>query len=299
LQHVAVLDLNETVSRNEARLASLLGRRIHLEVHLSVAPLWIKADAAQMEQVLMNLVLNAQDAMPEGGNLIIETARFDGDKGPTATTGGVSPGEYVSLSVVDTGMGMDASTLSRVFEPFFTSKAPGKGLGLATVYGIIKQSGGDVLAKSEPGKGSSFHVFLPAAKQEEGQRTVASVRRHSPEKRTILLTEDEPEVRDVTSVFLEKVGYRVHCAGDGQAALDFADRFAGNIHLLLTDMVMPGCSGTELAAKLCSKLPGMKVLYMTGYSNDRILRHQLQGSQVAILRKPFTRDQLISAVGRA
>lgn len=302
LQQVTVLNLNEVLSQSEAILRHVLGQKVEMVLRLSVTPAWINADRTQIEQILMNMTLNARDAMPAGGSLVVEIGHTMVDETYMEKHTGLASGDYVLLSVGDTGMGMDAKTLARVFEPFFTTKGTGKGrgLGLATVYGIVTQSGGEIRATSEPGQGTCFRIYLPAAVATLTGKASNEIRRElqaGPE--TILVTEDEPEVRELACVLLEKLGYRVHSACDGQAALEFAAHFDGCIHLLLTDMVMPGFSGTELAQKLATGVPEIRVLYMTGYTDDKLLRDQLQASYASILRKPFTKDQLAIEVQKA
>lgn len=302
LQQLTALNLNETVSQFEPTLREALTAKVELLLRLSVVPAWIMGDHRKIQQILMNMALNARDAMPDGGDLVIETGHIAINEAYMRKHTKLASGDYVLLSICDTGTGMDAQTLSRVFEPFFTTKAKGmaRGLGLATVYGIVKQSGGEILVNSEPGHGTCFRIYLPAAAHTgEHVPSYPEVKSAKPGAATILLAEDEPGVRDLACILLEDLGYRVHSAHDGQAALDFAAHFDGRIHLLLTDMVMPGCSGTELAHKLGARLPGIKVLYMSGYTEDKLLRRHLQGSQASILPKPFTRDQLALAVQKA
>lgn len=298
LQQVVTLDLNDIVFSFETMLRRALGESVELTLHHASSPAWIRADQSQIEQILMNLVLNAREAMPHGGKLAIDISHVAADDLNDGSHTGIPRGEYVLLAVSDTGMGMDAKSLARAFEPFYTTK-PGKtrGLGLATVYGVVKQSGGEILATSQPAMGTCFRIYLPSiapASTNPNERSVGS-RMHAGET-TILIAEDEPAVRDLACAFLECFGYRVYCASNASAALEFADSFDGSIHLLLTDMVMPGCSGSELAQKLGARLPGLKVLYMTGYTDDKLLRLELQGCRASVLRKPFNKEQLAAAV---
>jgi len=302
LQQLTPLNLNEAVSQFEPILRQTLSSKVEMVLRLSVAPTLIVGDQAQIQQILTNMALNARDAMPTGGDLVIETGHITIDEAYMRTHTRLACGDYVLLSISDTGTGMDAHTLSHIFEPFFTTKPKGKGrgLGLATVYGIVKQSGGEILVNSEPGHGTCFRIYFPAAAhRSEHVPSYPEAKNVNQGTETILLAEDEPGVRDLACILLEDLGYRVHSAPDGEAALNFAARFDGSIHLLLTDMVMPGCSGTELAHKLGRRRPSIKVLYMSGYTEDKLLRLHLHGNQTSILRKPFTKDQLAFAVQKA
>jgi two-component system cell cycle sensor histidine kinase/response regulator CckA len=298
LQHMRVLDINETVSQVCSILDRVLGENVDILLRLAPQPAAIKGDETQVEQILMNLAVNARDAMPNGGKLIIETGHVVVDDACAKQAAGLAPGEYVMLVVSDTGTGMAADTLSHAFEPFFTTKEPGKGtgLGLAMVYGIVKQSGGHVSVYSEVGKGSSFRIYLPACHQVANERPAIANPHATGGGETILLVEDETPVRDLARVLLEKLGYHVIAASNAKAALELATSFSDSLHLLLTDVVMPGSSGRQLAEKLSVTLPNMKVLYMTGYTDDALLHHQLLESSVSILRKPFTREHLAIAV---
>jgi two-component system, cell cycle sensor histidine kinase and response regulator CckA len=301
LQHMIVLNLNETVCSLETVLRRTVGEKVELLLQLSPVPIRMKGDSAQMEQILTQIALNARDAMPEGGKLLIETALITVEE--TGRSPHLPRGEYALLSATDNGCGMDSTTLSRIFEPFFSTKTVGRGrgLGLATVYGIVKQSGGEIIAISEPGHGTCFRIYLPsiADVQESETGTRCEFRANVEGPETILVTEDEAGVRELARAILERLGYRVYSAANANAALDFAAGFAGTIHLLLTDIVMPGCSGSELAQQLGSRFPTIKVLYMTGYADDKLLHSHLAGSHASILRKPFTRDQLAGAVQKA
>jgi CheY-like chemotaxis protein len=246
----------------------------------------------------VNLVVNARDAMPGGGTLTISTRHVDVDVAPSGVD--LTPGRYATLSVVDTGSGMDAETRTRAFEPFFTTKEKGRGtgLGLATVYGIVKQTGGDVAVESTPGEGTTFTVFLPlddttpALEEPDGP----AVEQPESDAATILLAEDEDVVRDLLFQILEQRGYNVLAARDGEEALTLADRHAGPIDLLVTDVVMPRLSGRELAERLEQRLPDLRVLFLSGYTDDAVVRHGVVEHAVPFLQKPFTAAALAEAV---
>jgi CheY-like chemotaxis protein len=263
----------------------------------------IKADPGQMEQVLLNLTLNASDAMPQGGKLTIETQKLKVDQSYALARPPLKAGQYVQLVVTDTGHGMDAATKSRIFEPFFTTKEPGKGtgLGLATVYGVVRQSGGFIWVETSPGKGARFEIYLPlVAEKEEAdshERAPARARRGS-ESETVLIVEDEEEVRALACEFLRSAGYSVLTASDGVEAMEVYDRLGSSIQLLLTDVVMPKMRGTELAQKLKTRLPNLKVVYMSGYLEKDAFSGQILEKE-NVLQKPFSRDSLISKIGEA
>lgn len=293
-----VMDLNLVVSDMERLLRRLIGE--HIELITKPAPVLglVKADPGQVQQVIMNLVLNARDAMSRGGRLTIETANLLADQIGPSRQGAVQPGPYVMLAVADTGCGMDAETLARVFEPFFTTKEPGKGtgLGLSTVYGIVMQSGGCLEVRSEPRRGTRFMVYLPRIEAEADE--VRSVRTppSADGEGTVLLVEDEELVRRMAASVLEANGYRVLAAGLGSDALRLAEQYDGVIHLLVTDIVMPHMSGPEVARRLSSLRPDMKVLFMSGYAGEDVLAHGLSVSGGAWLQKPFTPPMLLSKV---
>jgi CheY-like chemotaxis protein len=248
----------------------------------------------------VNLVVNARDAMPDGGTLTIETANVDVDEVYAAAHEGLAPGRYVMLAVHDTGQGIDAGTKSRLFEPFFTTKEPGKGtgLGLATVYGIVKQSGGYVAVESEPGNGAVFKVFLhriePGADEVERVLPIDAERPRGSE--TILLVEDEEVVRQLVREILEVYGYSVIEARNGAEALELGREFAGSIQLLVTDVVMPKMSGRELGERLVAIHPETRVLYMSGYTDGAIGQHGVLDAYTELLEKPFTFDALAQKV---
>jgi CheY-like chemotaxis protein len=261
----------------------------------------VRVDAGQIEQVLMNLVVNARDAMPEGGDILIETANVDLEPGTEERDAGIGPGAYVTLTVTDTGSGMDEHTRELIFEPFFTTKRPGEGtgLGLATVYGIVTQSGGAIAVRSQPGEGSAFTVYLPrldaAAEIPPAPATAAGGSRSG--QGTILLVEDQETVRGLVSRVLRSAGYSVIQAGNGTQALALADSEGSAIDLLVTDMVMPGMSGRELAARLTARREGLRVLFISGYAPHAIPGEGVPDSGVAFLQKPFSPAQITARVG--
>jgi PAS domain S-box-containing protein len=297
-----VLDLRQIVSDMEKMLCRLIGEDIEL-VTSEPDDLWpIKADRSQIEQVILNLAVNARDAMPRGGKLTIETANAELDQAYTRQHPMVAPGNYVMLAVTDSGVGMDLETQAHAFEPFFTTKEKGKGtgLGLATVYGIVKQSGGYVWLYSEPGEGTSFKIYLPrvveAVSTKEPQHSKEAPRRGS---ETILLVEDEKGVRELAREYLEASGYTVLVAEDGEAALRIAKTHGAKIHLLLTDVVMPGMSGRELAQQIQILLPGTPIIYMSGYTDQAIVHHGILESDAVLLQKPFTLNILTRKLRQA
>ena len=297
-----IMDLNETVSDVEKMLLRVLGEDIEVTSRLEPALARVKADPGQMHQVLMNLAVNARDAMPHGGKLIMETANAVIDAAYADSRPGLHAGKYAMLAVSDTGHGMDSETLAHIFEPFYTTKGPGKGtgLGLATVYGIIKQSGGHVWVYSEPEKGTTFRVYLPA--EQSAAETVAGqadVQQVICGTETILLVEDESDLREIARVFLSGYGYRILDAPSAPAALNLAKQFQGTIDLLLTDVIMPGMSGRQLAEQVAALRPSIKIVYMTGYTDDMVVHHRILEPGVSVLQKPFTRQQLGAKVRTA
>jgi PAS domain S-box-containing protein len=294
-----VLGVNELVSNLEKMLRRLIGEDVDLVTLLDPSVSNVRADAGQLEQVIVNLVVNARDAMPRGGRLTIETAEADLDEAYAQRHVAVRPGRYVMVAVSDTGTGMDAETKARIFEPFFTTKEKGKGtgLGLSTVYGIVKQSGGNIWVYSEPGKGTTFKVYLPRVEEilaEGAPRSQDSLPAVGTE--TVLVVEDEPSIRTLSRRVLEARGYRVLEAGNGKDALERVRGEEGPIHLLLTDLVMPDMPGTELASRLEQLRPGVRVLFMSGYTDDGVVRNGLLGSGRAFLQKPFTPTILANKV---
>ncbi|OGK86537.1 MAG: hypothetical protein A2X51_12420 [Candidatus Rokubacteria bacterium GWC2_70_24] len=283
-----VLDVNSVVAQVEKMLRRLIGEDIDLVTVPAQDLGCVKADPGQLEQVLLNLIVNARDAMPRGGRVTIETGSVVGgtEDGPA----GIPPGPHTMLAVSDNGSGMDAETLSHIFEPFFTTKGRdrGTGLGLATVYGIVAQSGGHIAVESEPGQGTVFRVYLPRVDEPADRLAPPSTGAEARGgQETILLTEDAVDLRALAREVLTRRGYQVLDAADGADALALAERHPGPIHLLLTDVVMPRVSGRELAERLAARHPAMKVLYMSGYTDDAVLRHGVLRSEVAFLQKPF------------
>jgi two-component system, cell cycle sensor histidine kinase and response regulator CckA len=293
-----VLDLNETVSDIQKMLARVIGEDIELIANLSATPMTVRADPGQLEQVLMNLAVNARDAMPEGGKITMQTSHVE-IAADEARDLDLPPGRYVVLRVTDTGYGMDQVTLSHVFEPFFTTKPRGKGtgLGLATVYGIVKQSGGGIQVESEAERGTGFRIYLPAVDGESGGRTERDGRQAvEGGSETILIAEDEPDLRELTKIFLEGYGYRVLEAASAEEALKASEKFGEKIDLLLTDVIMPGMSGRQLAEKILKNRPETKIVYMTGYTDDMVVQHKVLEPGVQLLQKPFTKLDLAQKV---
>jgi len=292
----AVLSLNTLASDMESMLPRLLGEDIAVSLALDPNLGSVKADPSQIEQVIMNLAVNARDAMPEGGKLKIRTANVEFDQSYTRSHPGSKAGHYVLLAVTDTGTGMDAATLMHIFEPFFTTKERGKGtgLGLATVYGIVKQSRGYIWVDSTPGKGTSFEIYL---QRHQGQPAIEEQQVDPGEKprcsENILLVEDAEPLRKLAQAFLEAAGFRVLSAGSGEEALDVAARSGVTFDLLLTDVIMPGMNGRILAEQLSPRQPGMKVLYMSGYTDSFIAGHGVLDPGTHLLHKPFTEEVLI------
>jgi PAS domain S-box-containing protein len=289
-----VLNLNTVVADTEKMLRRLIGEHIDITSRLAADLGQVKADQGQIEQVIMNLAVNARDAMPDGGKLIIETRNIALDEEYALFHPPTVPGQYVELVMTDTGVGMDAQTQSRIFEPFFTTKELGKGtgLGLATVYGVVKQSGGYVWVYSEPGLGSTFKVYLPRVAEgvrKGGQVDAATAPARGSE--TILLVEDEESLRTLTRTMLEQNGYTVLEASRGSEAIEIARLHRSDIDLLLTDMVMPGMNGHAVARSLAVICPGIKIVYMSGYSGFG--SRGLAESEDILLSKPLTRDTLL------
>jgi PAS domain S-box-containing protein len=297
-----VLDINALIANIEKMLRRLIGEDVALTTAMDPALRRVFADAGQLEQVVMNLAVNARDAMPRGGKLTIETANVELDEAYARQHVTVRPGSYVMIAVSDTGIGMNSETLARIFEPFFTTKGPGKGtgLGLATVYGIVKQSDGYIWAYSEVGKGTTFKVYLPLVEEgAEAEPVMVPVPARLAGSETVLLVEDEESVRVLSRVILESYGYTVLEAASGNDGLDVARRYSLPIHLLLTDVVMPEMGGPDLASRLEALRPGVRVLYMSGYTDDAVFRHGLLEKGRVFLQKPFTPGALVGKVREA
>ncbi len=289
-----VLDLNALVANMDRMLRRVIGEHIELETVLSPGLGSVKTDTSQVEQVIMNLAVNARDAMPEGGKLSIRTNNVD-VRLSSRVHAGVRPGAYVRLSVADTGKGIDAEIMIHLFEPFYTSKETGKGtgLGLSTVYGIVKQSGGEIVVESEPGHGATFNIYLPRITDvteltapAEGEHPVRAG------TETILLVEDEVGVRQLVREMLHRLGYKIHEASGGADALRIFAQHRNTIDLLLTDVIMPQMSGRDLAERLKAQQPSLKVLYISGYTDDMLAHHGVLESNVYLLQKPFAPDEL-------
>jgi two-component system, cell cycle sensor histidine kinase and response regulator CckA len=295
-----VINLASIVEEMGKLLPRLIGEDIELVIRTDEDLGTVRADASQMEQVIMNLAVNARDAMPNGGKLVIETANAELDHSYMTSHPLMNPGPYVQLVVTDSGTGMDAETQAHIFEPFFTTKEKGKGtgLGLATVYGIVKQSGGFIWVYSEVGKGTSFKIYLPRLDQAEDRGSVASSSTALPMgSETVLLTEDEQDVREIAREFLESGGYHVIEAKDGKEAVRLAAQHRGKIQLLVTDMVMPGMTGQELAVQLQAEHHGLCVVFMSGYSEHAATEMANADPSVRLLTKPFSRAALLRTVG--
>ncbi len=293
-----VLDLNGVVERATLLLKRLIGEDIQLTFVPGVGLGQVKADPGQLEQVIVNLAVNARDAMPRGGRLTIETANVELSQEQARRDKDLRPGSYVMLAVSDTGIGMSQETKRRLFEPFFTTKEPGKGtgLGLATVYGIVKQSGGAVWVYSEPEAGATFKVYLPRVDEDAEVQKVVAEPAPPRGSETVLLAEDDDELRDLAREILETYGYRVLAAGTPAEALLIAEQHVGAIDLLLTDVVMPQMSGRRLVERLAAVLPAIRVLYMSGYTDDAIVHHGVLDPGTPFLQKPFMPEVLAGKV---
>jgi CheY-like chemotaxis protein len=293
-----VLDLNVIVANMEKMLKRLIGENIELATVQEPGLGRVRADAGQVEQVILNLCVNARDAMPDGGKITIETANVDLDEAYSRSHATVVPGSYVMLAVSDSGYGMDSDTLNRIFEPFYTTKEKGKGtgLGLSTVYGIVKQSAGNIWVYSELGRGSSFKVYLPRIQGPAMVMPITSAPTSIRGTETILLVEDEVAVRSLVRETLQSFGYHVLEAQGAEHALTILAEYDGPIHLLLTDVVMPQVSGKELAKKLAPLHPEAETLFMSGYTDNAIVRHGVLDANTFFLQKPFMPKTLVTKV---
>jgi PAS domain S-box-containing protein len=293
-----IIDLNEVLANMDKMLQRIIGVDVQLELVCAAALGRVRADPGSIEQVIMNLVVNARDAMPVGGKLMLETANVMVDEERAREHFGTNPGPHVMLAVSDTGIGMDRVTQARIFEPFFTTKERGKGtgLGLSIVFGIVQQSGGSVWVYSEPGKGTSFKLYFPRVDGavDEVRSTVRPATLRGTE--TVLLVEDDEQVRAVARGILRRHGYHVLEASNGGEAMLLCEGHARPIHLLVSDVVMPHMSGPELARRLAQIRPEMKVLCMSGYTDDSIVRHGVMDSDIAYLQKPLTPETLTRKV---
>jgi two-component system, cell cycle sensor histidine kinase and response regulator CckA len=291
------INLNELLADLGSMLRTVVSENIELKIQTGSEVGLIRSQPSLIEQVLLNLVINACDAMPQGGKLTLLSERKFVDE-VHARARNVQPGPYVHLAVSDTGCGMDMETQARIFEPFFTTKEEGKGtgLGLATVYGTIQEAGGFITVQSQPGQGATFHVHLPQINVSEIAQSAPITTASARGSETILLVEDQDQLRSLISEVLSKNGYRVLQAGHGQEALDVTRNYKEPIHLMITDLVMPQMGGRELVLALTSTHPGMKILFMSGYLDDTITQEEISSSSLAFIPKPFAPDTLAQKV---
>ena len=297
-----VININESVAGLLHMLPRLIGDHIHTDARLGTGLGFVKADASQIEQVIVNLVLNARDAMPNGGHVTIETANVAmNDERLTEEGLTLEPGPYVLLAITDTGVGMDDATRAHAFEPFFTTKAKGKGtgLGLATVYGIIDQSGGGIAMQTAPGRGTSIRIYLPVTTASPVPERPQITPLATEGTETLLLVEDNDAIREISARALRRRGYTVHEARNAEEAIDWVSKATRRADILITDVVMPGLSGPNLAARLMQQNPKIRVLYMSGYTDDATEVHGTFWGGVPILQKPFTPSQLAERVRMA
>jgi PAS domain S-box-containing protein len=295
-----VLDLNERLKETSKLLRPLMGDDVEIVIHLKSVAALIEIDPGQLDQILLNLAVNSRDAMPHGGKLILETSAVEFDPAFAAQHPPMMAGKYALLAISDTGIGMDEATVSRIFEPFFTTKELGKGtgLGLATVYGIVRQSGGYIWVYSEPGRGTTFRMYFPSAGEKVGLEPEAEAEAVLPKRHgtSILLVEDDEFMRSLTKQTLEEHGYSVVEAKDGTSALDIVTSNHTTIDLMLTDVVMRGMSGPELSVRLRRSHPDLKIVYMSGYAGELIAQHDILQPGITLLEKPFTRATLLTTI---
>ena len=289
-----LMNVNGVVEQTEKMLHRLLGEDIQLVFELNAESGNIKADPNQIVQAIVNLAVNARDAMPTGGRIVVETANVHLDESYVRTHLGVQPGDFVMIAMTDTGHGMDATTRQRIFEPFFTTKEQGKGtgLGLATVYGMVKQAGGDIWVYSEIGTGTTFKLYFPRVHEALSELNSTEVDHRTSGGETVLVVEDENAVRDLTVRMLKQLGYVVLAAASGSEAIAISNAYAGRIGLLVTDVVMPQMSGRQVADALLAARPDIKVLYLSGYTESTVIHHGVLDSAVDFLPKPFSREAL-------
>ena len=304
LLELKTVDLGDVIRKFEIVLHRTIRENIEIEVKVS-PDLWlVKADPGQIEQVLLNLSINAQDAMPDGGHLVIEARNLDIEPPDRSKYRDIQAGRYVVLSVRDTGVGIDQEVIKFIFEPFYTTKELGKGtgLGLSTVYGIVKQHGGSILACSEKDRGSTFQIFLPITEQSCGERTEEDLQ--PPDniargRETILVAEDNEIVRSLTCDMLKMLGYKVLAAEDPAGCIDLAKKHSGALHLLLTDVIMPRMNGKELYDALNQLLPDLKVIFMSGYASDLVGQQNILDHDTCFIQKPFSLHKLSEIIRRA
>jgi signal transduction histidine kinase len=302
LMNPTVLNVNDSVAGLLHMLPRLIGDHIHTDARLAAGLGFVRADASQLEQVIVNLVLNARDAMPTGGYVTIETANVELTEDRLAAEGlTLEPGPYVMLSITDTGVGMDETTRAHAFEPFFTTKAKGKGtgLGLATVYAIIDQSGGAIAMDTAPERGTSIRIYLPVTDAPAAVERQPAARGATEGTETLLLVEDNDAIREISAQALRRRGYTVFEARNGEEAIDWASKSVLLADMLITDVVMPGMSGPNLAARMLQQMPNLRVLYMSGYTDDATEVHGAFWGGVPLLQKPFTPSQLAESVRMA
>jgi len=295
-----VLDLNDCLKDIGKLLRPLMGDDVEILIVSKSPAAMVEADRGQLDQIVVNLAVNARDAMPRGGKFILETRAANFDEAFAEQHQNMAAGKYVLLAVSDTGTGMDEATVSRIFEPFFTTKEAGQGtgLGLATVYGIVKQSAGHILVYSEPGHGTTFKIYFPSADHKIGLESKPEVETVAPKRQgtTILLVEDDETMRSLTRQLLQEHGYTVIEADDGKSALEWVESHPDPIDLLLTDVVMRRMSGPELVERLSASHPNLKVVYMSGYTGELIAEREVLKRGMTLLEKPFARSALLNTI---